>query len=89
MRVEDFEYSTKRRLPAQPDGRALLIRVAKTGGGTPGRAYEGAWFYRVTHVGLSHVLAEGDDLRTGTPKTHRQVVEILLDFLPGLLEEER
>lgn len=82
MKSSDFEHLETRDNPLQPGGRALAVRVSKTGGGTLDRAYEGTWIYRVTYVGSQHVLMEGDDLRIGTPKTHRQIAEIIMDFLP-------
>lgn len=83
MRPGDFEHQETRANPLYPSGRALMVRVSKAGGGSTDRAYDGRWLYRVTFVGdNSNVLLEGDDLETGTPKTHRQVVEILMDFLP-------
>lgn len=81
MKSEDFEHEEKRPHPLYPGGRKVVVRVAKVGGGSTDRAYAGLWFYRVTHTGSSHVLVEGHDLNTGTPKTHRQVVDIVLDFL--------
>lgn len=86
MKSSDFEHLETRDNPLQPGGRALAVRVSKVGGGTVGRAYEGTWIYRVTYVG-GPLMVEGDDLRIGTPKTHRQIVEIVMDFLaeqPGV-----
>ena len=82
----EFEFMSQ---PVQPDGRRLVVRISKVGGGTLGKAYDGRWMYRVKRVGDRRILAEGDDLRTGTPKTHQQVVGIVLDFLDDLGGDER
>lgn len=87
MKSGDFEHLEVVDNPLAPRGRSLAVRVAKAGGGTEGRAYDGTWYYRVTFVGSQAVLLQGDDLRTGTPKTHRQVVRLILDFLPEWLTE--
>lgn len=56
----------------------LLITVDKVGGGTYGREYEGSW--EVT-VSLSGTVVLDDVINTGTPKTHREVADIALDFI--------
>lgn len=79
MQDRDFEFKSQ---PRGEDGTRLVVLVSKVGGGTPGQAYDGRWLYRVRPVSRrAAVLAEGDDLNTGTPKTHREVVDIVLDFL--------
>ena len=80
MKNEEFEYREVKRLSR---GRSLVIRISKVGGGTVGRAYgEGQWIYRVSYTGPGPVVLEGDDLRTGAPRTHAEVAEIVFDFLP-------
>lgn len=82
MKNEEFEHQEQRPHPAGLRGRDLMVRVSKVGGGTVGRAYDGHWSYRVSYVGSAGApVMEGDDLKTGTPKTHAQVVEIVMDFL--------
>lgn len=78
----DFEFLSSPRLA---DGRRLTVRISKVGGGTVGRAYDGRWHYRVRSANGRKILAEGDDLNTGTPKTHREAAEILLDFLDDVV----
>lgn len=78
----DFEFMTQ---PRREDGTRLVVRISKVGGGTVGRAYEGRWHYRVRPADGRKILAEGDDLNTGTPKTHREAAEILLDFLDDVV----
>lgn len=88
MKDDEFEHREDIDNPLQPHGRALTVLVAKTGGGTPDRAYDGTWTYRVRQAGSREgdgIVTQGNDLRTGTPKTHRQVVRIIEDFLPDLL----
>ena len=55
------------------------VDVYKTGGGTVGKAYTGYWGYCITRRG--RVVASGEDLHTGMPKTHEQVVDIVLHIL--------
>lgn len=54
------------------------VTVSKDGGGTLGRAYEGTWTVSVQN-GPEYIL-DGDELRTGTPKTHAQVARLAYDF---------
>lgn len=58
----------------------VQVDLHKIGGGTRGRSYDGYWGYRVQR-GPDQIIAVGGDLRTGTPKTHEQVVPIVLDCL--------
>lgn len=66
--------------------RPYVIRVAKTGGGTLGRAYEGEWQFEVG-------FWEGDSfdhsvfqvmwrsfISTGMPKTHLEVCHIIREY---------
>lgn len=64
------------------------ISVSKVGGGTVGRAYEGSWEYLVTTANGSIVVKVGDDLYTGTPKTHHEAAVILAEFLAAIQEEK-
>jgi hypothetical protein len=58
----------------------FTVNIEKLGGGTVGESYEGTWRYIVTDPGGQEV-ARGQDLRTGTPHTHRAAVIALVDFL--------
>lgn len=84
----EFEHMETVDNPLQPGGRKLTLLIAKAGGGTMDRAYAGRWLYRVRRAGSTGaqgVLAEGDDLNTPNPKTHRQALRLLEDFLPDIL----
>lgn len=59
--------------------RHLTIQIAKVGGGSIGRRYDGRWEYAVLRSGV--VLIDGDDFTTPTPKTHREAAVELLEFL--------
>lgn len=61
-----------------PIGEDRIVEVYKIGGGTLGRSYEGLWGYRFTRRG--HQIASGTDLHAGTPKTHDEVAQIILDI---------
>jgi hypothetical protein len=54
------------------------VTVYKDGGGTPGRSYDGTWTVTVQN-GPEYVV-DGEELRTGTAKTHAQVARIAYDF---------
>ena len=87
MQDRDFEFLIQ---PLLPDGRRLIVRMSKVGGGTVGRAYEGRWMYRVKLVRKFRpdaLLAEGDDLSTGTPRTHKEAAEIAVDFVQDLIPD--
>lgn len=59
-------------------GDGDLVEVYKVGGGTPGRADGGLWGYR--HVSKDIEIAVGDDLHTGTPKTHQETALLVIEF---------
>jgi hypothetical protein len=55
----------------------ITVGVAKVGGGTMERAYEGSWeYWFVCPSGAYH----GTDLHTGTPKRHDEVIFMMFDF---------
>lgn len=54
------------------------VCVYKIGGGTLGRSYDGLWGYR--HTCDDVLIASGENLRTGTPKTHQDVALLVIDF---------
>lgn len=79
MENEGFEYMEQSFLPGTRG--QVIVRVSKMGGGTFGRRYDGRWLYRVTPVRAPRkILMEGDDRNTGTPRTHKDVAQIILDF---------
>jgi hypothetical protein len=57
---------------------STVIRVDKVGGGTVGRRYDGDWEVTVSD---SATVVLDDIISTGTPKTHREVSELALDFV--------
>ena len=58
--------------------KAHLIHIYKVGGGTIGRRYQGRWAYRINQNG--QVVASGEDLTTGMPKTHVEVAALALEL---------
>lgn len=61
------------------------IHVSKVGGGTVGRAYDGKWEYAVLlrNVRSVRVAAYGQDVNTGTPKTHAEVARMIEEEVRG------
>lgn len=76
MRDFEPEYTT------EIDG--LTVEIEKAGGGTVGKEYDGRWTYRISQEGVPVIF--GNDLFTGTPKTHAQAAEIIYE-LSGLADE--
>jgi hypothetical protein len=62
----------------RPLGTHVMVEISKAGGGTVGKRYQGLWSYRITSQGK--MVAEGDDLRTGSPATHEQAARIAWAF---------
>lgn len=62
----------------RPLGTHVMVEISKAGGGTVGKWYQGLWSYRITSQGK--MVAEGDDLRTGSPATHEQAARIAWAF---------
>lgn len=62
----------------RPIGTHVMVEISAVGGGTVGKRYQGYWSYRITQNGK--VVAEGDGLRTGTPKTHEEAARIAWGF---------
>lgn len=56
----------------------LRITVDKVGGGTLGRSYPGDW--TVTVMNGPEYVYDGETLRTGLPKTHKQVARMAFEF---------
>ncbi len=69
--LEDTEYRQ-----VLPDGQ--VIEIAKRGGGTLGKKYDGNWDVVITDRNGRGVLE--DTISTSTPKTHAEVEEIALGF---------
>jgi hypothetical protein len=57
-----------------------IIEIEKLGGGTIGKSYDGHWRYIVTNA-FGEEITRGQDLWTGTPKTHGDMASTLWDFL--------
>lgn len=59
----------------------ITIGIDAVGGGTVGKAYaDNDWYFEVRQNG--EIVCEGSDLHSGgVPKTHRDMVAALLDFL--------
>lgn len=57
----------------------LTVLVNKVGGGTLGRAYAGTWIVWVTNGSVW--VVDGEELRTGTPKTHAEAAVIAADMI--------
>lgn len=74
-----------------PEWRLVLtdirrrIHVSKVGGGAVGLAYEGKWEYAVLlrNVRSVKVIAHGQDVETGTPKTHDEVARMIEEEVRG------
>jgi len=58
--------------------RGFKVTVDKDGGGTLGRAYDGTWTVSVENGPVFEI--DGEELRTGTPKTHEQVARMAVEF---------
>lgn len=63
---------------------AGAVRVSKVGGGTIGRAYQGAWHYHVRGTAF-----RGSDLVTGSPTTHHEAAQTVADFYDHHRNEDR
>ncbi len=62
----------------RPIGTHVMVEISKAGGGTVGRRYQGFWSYRITQNGK--VVAEGEELHTGMPRTHEEAARIAWGF---------
>jgi len=58
-----------------------VVDLYKVGGGTLGKTYAGMWGYRLYRE--ERLIASGEDLYTGTPKTHDEAAQLVLDFYPN------
>lgn len=74
IKAEEWEYVL--------DYPPFHVGISKIGGGTVGKAYEGSWEYTFANY-ISNEYKSGDDLVTGTPKTHQEAAHILIDFIVG------
>lgn len=72
--LRDFESELTATLD---DG--LTVSIEKLGGGTLGHSYTGTWRYIVTDSDGDEV-GRGQDLETGMPKTHAEVVNIVAGY---------
>lgn len=84
--LRDFEPEATYDVPQlYRDDKPLTIQIAKSGGGTVGESYAGTWRAIVT-LGDTE-LYRGQDLDTGTPKTHEQAARVLADYVANGLGE--
>jgi hypothetical protein len=78
--LRDFEPEIVFEIPGfEGDDAPLSIAIAKAGGGTLGRAYDGLWQAVATYDGRE--LYRGGDLNIARPHTHRQAAAVLAQFL--------
>jgi hypothetical protein len=56
----------------------MTVRVAKTGGGTVGKSYEGEWEFEVLNPKGEAI--QKSYISTGTPKTHVEACREVLSF---------
>lgn len=59
----------------------LEIRIAKVGGGTVGKSYDGRWF--VDFYVYDALMLSEDGLGTGTSATHEEAAKIYAGILAG------
>jgi hypothetical protein len=82
--LAEHEYKVTVPMLNQPpsDEPTLIIAISAHGGGTVGQSYgHNGWDYAVYADGTE--IANGDDLTSGTPKTHAQMARTLAGFLPA------
>lgn len=75
----DFAVEYSATYDADAKGRGTRVEIEKLGGGTRGKSYAGTWRYLVTYPDGSTRF--GQDLMTGTPKTHSQAADLVWDFV--------
>lgn len=61
-------------------GDDIHIDIYKVGGGTLGESYMGRWGYRVTDNRDGSVPMMGEDIFTGSAKTHAEAIAVVFDF---------
>lgn len=65
------------------DGDVVGVMVSKVGGGIVGESYDGFWKARIVWEG-EIIWSTGwrsiDMIRTGTPMTHEEIVDLAMDF---------
>jgi hypothetical protein len=82
----DFEPETTFQIPAlYPGELPLTLAIAKTGGGTPGRRYDGLWRTVLT-LGKTEIY-RGGDLNTPIPHTHHEAARALATMLTQDLDQ--
>jgi hypothetical protein len=78
--LRDFEPETTFHISdLGGDHRDLNIAIAKSGGGTVGRAYEGLWRAVVTYD--RREIYRGSELNTPLPRTHGEAAAVLAELL--------
>lgn len=75
--LRDMEYIVE--VTDYTDTDQYLIMIAKMGGGTYGKKYDGAWSYVV--LKNNGELARGDNFLSGTPLSHREAAIGVIQFL--------
>jgi len=55
-----------------------VVMVAKIGGGTVGKMYDGSWWYNVYSSG--EILSRGTDYYSGTPQPHWLVAKFVHEY---------
>jgi hypothetical protein len=56
----------------------LTVRIAKVGGGTLGKSYDGSWEFEV--LNHSGEVIQKSYLNTGTPMTHAEAARTVISF---------
>jgi hypothetical protein len=71
----EFEYDSQGYLEHTGTHEDVTVRVAKVGGGTLGKKYEGFWLYTVEAD--DEFKAWGEDFHTGTAHSHKYVAKMI------------
>lgn len=66
------------------NGEYGVIEVMKVGGGSVGRAYDGAWLYRIYAPNTDKIVFQ-DEFSIGVPVTHKLVAEKVDETAMALL----
>lgn len=72
--------------PWESDEPTAVISAQPVGGGDPGKAYAGRWFYELTVDG--EVVESTDDFTSGTPMTSREAARAIVDHLACTVEDK-
>jgi hypothetical protein len=83
--LTDFEYSVEIPTISTDHDNPVTLYISKVGGGTIGESYTGQWYWCITNGEDSR---HGDELSSGTPKTHEEMSRVLAGFLAENYPEE-